>query len=344
MKKFLSFFLAILAISSAFECNIMNNCDMMACSYSELEDSYKNEFYKFISTYNKKYTPEEYDSRYQIFKDNLNFISEHNCKNIMNNRYKLDINDFADKTFEEYKTFLSPTNKNFDNIVHHYSINSQESLDWRSSNNPAELVAVTNVKNQGQCGSCWSFSAAAATEGAWAISGHPLVSLSEQQLVDCSSQNNGCDGGEMDLAFQYIEQYGLCSYSSYPYTAEQGTCQHCKSVASLTGFIDVPSGNETALFEQLQYGPVSVAIEADQSSFQFYSSGVFDGPCGTNLDHGVTLVGYGTDESSNLDYWIVKNSWGDSWGENGYIRLARGQNMCGISLGASRPYYQKSLV
>lgn len=341
MQKFFSFFLAILALSSGFECNIMNHCDLLFCTENDFENSYRTEFYNFIKTYNKKYTTDEYEKRFQIFKNNLNFINEHNCFNNMNYNYRLKINDFADKTFEEYKTILSPVNKKFENVFHHYTINSADSLDWRSSNNPLELVAVTNVKNQGQCGSCWSFSAAAATEGAWAISGHPLVSLSEQQLVDCSTQNNGCDGGEMDLAFQYIEQNGLCSYSSYPYTAQQGTCQHCVPVASLTGYLDIPSGNETALYEQLQYGPVSIAIEADQSSFQFYSSGVFDGPCGTNLDHGVTLVGYGTDGDSGLDYWIVKNSWGSSWGEDGYIRMVRGKNMCGISLGASRPYYQK---
>jgi len=107
----------------------------------------------------------------------------------------------------------------------------------------------------------------------------------------------------------------------------------------LQGYVDISSGNETGLFTELHYGPVSIAIEADQSSFQFYSSGVFTGPCGSNLDHGVTLVGYGTDETTSLDYWIVKNSWGSSWGENGYIRIVRGKNMCGISLMASRPYY-----
>ena len=340
MQKILSLFLITLSVSSAFECNIMNHCDLMICLESELEDSYKYEFSNFIKSYNKKYTSDDYEKRFEIFKNNLNFISEHNCQNIMNYNYRLKINDFGDKTFEEYKSILGKTNKNFDGVVHEYKINSEASLDWRSTNNPARLVAVTSVKNQGQCGSCWSFASAAATEGAWAISENSLVSLSEQQLVDCSSQNNGCNGGDMDLAFQYIEQNGLCTFSSYPYTAEQGTCQHCNPVAKLSGYFDIQSGNESALFEQLGYGPVSIAIEADQSSFQFYSSGVFDGPCGTNLDHGVTLVGYGTDPISDLDYWIVKNSWGDSWGENGYIRMARGKNMCGIALSASRPYVE----
>jgi len=207
------------------------------------------------------------------------------------------------------------------------------SWDWREHN------AVTGVKNQGQCGSCWSFSTTGSTEGAHAIATQNLVSLSEQQLMDCSSSfgNNGCNGGLMDDAFQYIIKNGICSEASYPYTAAQGTCRACTTVATLSSYTDIATGDEASMLPAVGLsGPVSIAIEVDSMAFQFYSGGVFNDPsCGTNLDHGVLIVGYGTD--SGTDYWIVKNSWGASWGESGYIRMIRNQNECGLSNAASYP-------
>jgi KDEL-tailed cysteine endopeptidase len=157
-------------------------------------------------------------------------------------------------------------------------------------------------------------------------------------LVDCSIENGGCNGGNINLAFEYIIKNGICSSLSYPYIGVKQTCNLCNPIFKLNGYIDIPSGNESAIFEQLKFGPVSVAIEADQLYFMFYSSGVFDGPCGNNVNHGVTIVGYGYEPSIDLDYWIVKNSWGLSWGEDGYIRVIRDVNICGIALFASRPY------
>jgi C1A family cysteine protease len=211
------------------------------------------------------------------------------------------------------------------------------SLDWRQKN------AVTPVKNQQQCGSCWSFSSTGSVEGAHAIKTGNLVSLSEQQLVDCSTAqgNQGCNGGLMDQAFQFIiSNGGITSEAQYPYTATgPNTCQtNVTSVATISSFVDVTPGSETALMAAVNLGPVSIAIEADQECFQFYSGGVLSDPsCGTNLDHGVLVVGYGTDATSKQDYWIVKNSWGASWGESGYIRLIRGTNECGIAQEPSYP-------
>jgi C1A family cysteine protease len=185
-----------------------------------------------------------------------------------------------------------------------------------------------------------AFSSTGSIEGAHAIKTGNLVSLSEQQLVDCSGSygNMGCNGGLMDQAFEYvIKSGGLCTEASYPYTASDGTCKtSCERVAKISGYNDVPAGNENSLFTQVQSGPVSIAIEADQEVFQFYSGGVFDSSaCGTRLDHGVLIAGYGT--LSGKNYWIVKNSWGASWGMSGYILMIRGKNECGLALSASRP-------
>merc|ERR1712227_805603 len=160
------------------------------------------------------------------------------------------------------------------------------------------------------------------------------MGLSEQQLVDCSKQNSGYNGGLMDYAFQFYERTSVATEASYPYTATDGSCKSSYTAAipegGVTGYRDISS--ESALLDAVaNTRPISVAIEADQMSFQLYSGGVLTGSCGTNLDHGVLAVGYGT--SSGTDYWKVKNSWGASWGDNGYVLIERGVNKCGIADG-----------
>jgi cathepsin L len=202
--------------------------------------------------------------------------------------------------------------------------------------------AVTPIKDQGQCGSCWAFSATGAIEGAVQISSGSLVSVAEQELVDCAGAqgNQGCNGGLMDYAFDYvISKQGIAKESDYPYTARDGRCKSgLARVSKISAYVDVKAGDEAALMTALNLQPVAIAIEADQACFQFYHSGVLDDKsCGTNLDHGVLLVGYDTDAASGKDYWLVKNSWGTSWADKGYIKFVRGKNQCGLTLAASYP-------
>lgn len=210
-------------------------------------------------------------------------------------------------------------------------------VDW------VERGAVTPIKDQAQCGSCWAFSAVAALEGAYKIATGKLVSLSEQQLVSCDATDDGCSGGLMDRAFDWIDRSGgLCAEAAYKYTSgggDSGTCETtCSPVATLSGHVDVAPGNETALMEAVARRPVSVAIEADRSVFQLYKGGVLsDVSCGDTVDHGVVVVGYGHDEDTGLDYWRIKNSWGTSWGEDGFGRLERGRNICAITTEPSYP-------
>lgn len=223
-----------------------------------------------------------------------------------------------------------------------------DSVDW------VKKGAVTPVKNQGQCGSCWSFSTTGALEGAYFIANGELDSFSEQQLVDCDNRSNGgkdmgCNGGLMDNAFAWIEKNGgLCTEDDYPYnsgnTRTSGTCQTTCQVVSgsdITSIYDVPPNSDEDMMLALSKQPVSIAIQADQQSFQLYKSGVFTGSCGTKLDHGVLAVGYGS--LNGEDYYLVKNSWGTTWGQNGYIMLGRGDEynngngQCGMLMQGSYP-------
>lgn len=195
-------------------------------------------------------------------------------------------------------------------------------------------------------GCCWAFSAVAAMEGVTKLSTDNLISLSEQEVVDCDvdEEDNGCHGGWPSGAFKFIiKNGGLTTETNYPYTETQGTCNIQKATshaAQISGYEDVPANNEAALLMAVANQPVSVAINGGGYAFQLYSNGVFSGPCGFKLDHAVTAVGYGQD-SDGTKYWLVKNSWGESWGENGYIRMERDvgydQGLCGIAMHASYP-------
>jgi C1A family cysteine protease len=308
-----------------------------------------SEFMGFLKQFEKKYESlEALEARFDIFRQNLKEILEHNS--IIGKNFTMGVNQFTDLSPEEFKAdyanglglgvfgvektackTYAPTGK----VV-------PDSWDWR------EHGAVTPVKNQGQCGSCWSFSASGAMEGAWAIKTTDMISISEQQLVDCSKKygNLGCKGGFMDNAFQYAIDNGMCSEESYPYTSgvtkTGGSCVDCKPVVSIKGCSDVPPNNQVALKEAVALiGPISIALDAETKLFQSYKSGVITSEsCGTNLDHGVLIVGYG--EEDGIKYWLVKNSWGASWGDAGYIKISRSESkndagICGIAMQPSFP-------
>jgi C1A family cysteine protease len=290
-------------------------------------------------------------AHYLTFLDNLYLITETNAEHLS---YRLRLNQFADLNSEQFKLMIhGHTGSCYKRDPSRRVINANTagdvganptSIDWRNNNGKNY---VTPVKNQGQCGSCWAFSTTGSLECDSAIAGKPLTSLSEQQLVDCSHAygNLGCDGGTMDAAFKYVKANGgLCSETAYPYKGVGGTCKSstCGTFYDpITGYTDVTTDSEASLTTAVASGCVSVAIEADQTAFQFYSSGILSGTCGTSLDHGVLLVGYGSQSGS--EYWWLKNSWGTSWGEKGYCQLCRNCNKngakgeCGVNEEPSFP-------
>uniref|UniRef100_A0A1I8H017 Cathepsin L n=2 Tax=Macrostomum lignano TaxID=282301 RepID=A0A1I8H017_9PLAT len=306
------------------------------------------EWINFKRTFGKAYANAREDyKRMMIFVRNLFRIEEHNkAADLGLKTYRLGVNPYADLSHEEFRKVMNGYKRPAKNFrrggiayVSPAALTAlPASVDWRDKG------AVTPVKDQGQCGSCWAFSTTGSLEGQHYRKTGKLVSLSEQQLVDCSGSygNQGCNGGLMDSAFKYIKKSGIETESNYPYKAEEESCEFNKTevVANCTGFVDIPVGNEDKLQEAVaNVGPVSVAIDASHPSFQLYKSGVYNEPdCSPeNLDHGVLVVGYGT-SSAGADYWIVKNSWNVHWGEKGFIRMSRNKdNQCGIASSASYP-------
>jgi C1A family cysteine protease len=290
------------------------------------------EFMKFVTEHGKSYgTVAEFQFRSAQFKTRHAEINAFNAD--ANNTHVVGHNEFSDMTFAEMKKRNGYTHVEGKNVVALPETDLQAEIDWRTKG------AVTPVKNQGQCGSCWAFSTTGSVEAAYFLSQGTLKSFSEQQLVDCAGgiyHNNGCNGGLMDYAFQYIEKNPLELEGDYPYTARDGTCHAtaAKGVAHVSGFTDVPANQASQLVAALNNTTVSVAIEADQMAFQSYKSGVITTGCGTQLDHGVLAVGYGT--LNGQAYFLVKNSWGASWGDQGYVRIGQ-NNVCGILQAASYP-------
>jgi C1A family cysteine protease len=301
-------------------------------------DSLLPRFTEWYKTFRIQFRDDaHYETIYNQWLNNDDFISRVNTKNLT---YQLGHNAFSGMSLEEFSaTYLwdsriRVSNGRFydSNTLATTDLSLPTTVDWTKKG------ATTGVKDQGQCGSCWSFSTTGALEGAYYIKTGILESFSEQQLVDCDTLRNGgkdhgCKGGLMDNAFAWINgNGGLCSEAAYPYvsgtTMTGGTCQTtCKTVdnSEIKTFVDVVQNSDNAMMTALAQQPVAIAIEADQREFQLYKSGVFTGACDTNLDHGVLAVGYGA-TSDGVQYYIVKNSWGQSWGSGGYILLGRGIN------------------
>eukprot|EP00928_Gymnodinium_smaydae_P002686 TRINITY_DN10964_c0_g1_i1.p1 TRINITY_DN10964_c0_g1~~TRINITY_DN10964_c0_g1_i1.p1 ORF type:complete len:368 (-),score=84.06 TRINITY_DN10964_c0_g1_i1:66-1121(-) len=302
----------------------------------------EGDFHAFLRSNGKSYPNRSvFLQRLGVFAANVAFIEGFNRRSA--STLRLGVNQFADLTREEFRAaYLSraparaPATGGWrgDGPLHA----EPDSIDWR------EKGAVTAVKDQKDCGSCWAFSAAGAVEGAWFLASGKLLNLSVEELVDCSGGGNrGCGGGEPSAAFDWIARNGLCTEASYPYTAFQDECHNqfrpCEVAARIASHTSVASNNEVALRRAVARQPVSVEIEADTDIFRFYKSGVLrDDGCGLSLDHAVLAVGYGSE--AGQDYWLVKNSWGAAWGDRGYVKLARtnlseSYGECGIAINPS---------
>jgi len=320
----------------------------VACaSAASMSSNVMDEEWKAFKTlHGKVYEAVEDMSRRAIWEKNVKKVATHNIDASNGvHTYTLKMNVFGDWSHEEFLAKMTGFNmtKNMNKASGHKflapsNMKVPKSVDWRNQG------YVTPVKDQGQCGSCWAFSAVASLEGQHFKSSGKLVSLSEQNLVDCSGKfgNQGCNGGLMDQAYSYIKaNKGIDTEESYPYKAVDQKCKFkaANVGATVTGFTDITSGDEDALTAAIaSIGPIAVAIDASHDSFQLYSSGIYNEPdcSSTELDHGVTAVGY--DTSADGDFYIVKNSWAATWGMDGYIQMSRNKdNQCGIATSASYP-------
>ncbi|CAI9099956.1 OLC1v1036859C1 [Oldenlandia corymbosa var. corymbosa] len=310
---------------------------------SDVDDSMIQLYEEWKVKYGREYNDvDEQAYRYKVFQDNVKFIQSFNKQT--DRTYTLGINRFADLTNAEFMSRYAgyKPGKRIDSGAASFRYAEVDSvppkMDWRKQG------VVTRVKDQGNCGSCWAFSAIGAIEGIHKLKTGELVSLSEQELVDCDvkGENKGCNGGEMQAAFDFImKKGGIASEENYPYVGEDDLCATSKTkqiAASIGGYEELPVNDESALMKAVANQPVSMAMEASYE-FQFYEKGVFNGPCGTELNHGVLAVGYG--ETNGTKYWLVKNSWSADWGDKGYFFIERDikkkGGRCGIAMDNSYP-------
>lgn len=320
--------------------SLMNNNSSHVYNSTNIPNSGMSLLFKnYVETYNKIYSHSEYEYRYEIFTNNYNYIIDQNNKV----NYTLGINNFTDFSREEFKKYYlsgisSYSRDRLTNFLYHNTSNNTlpSSIDWRAAG------IVTNVKDQGQCGSCWAFSTTGTVEGQHALAYDNLISLSEQNLVDCSTRNYGCGGGWPTIAMDYIRQNGVDTERSYSYIANDEPCKFNKTnVGSyLNNVVMIPGGNMTSLYSAIGLvGPISIAIDAEDD-FQFYKSGIYSSSLCSNdrysLNHAVLAVGYSN--FNNTNFIIVKNSWGSDWGMDGYIYMSTEiDNMCGMATNASYP-------
>lgn len=303
---------------------------------AQSSDVYKKEFETFKERFNKHYESSEDEKiHFEAFKANYDLIETHRSKNAS---YSLEINALSDLTQEEFAR-LHQSYKKLDDSENYTMLGEHQysgddlpsSVDWR------DFGAASHVKDQKNCGGCWAFSSNAAVEGAWYIATNKKqsLSLSDQQIIDCTPfPAEQCSGGNPAYAFAYMQEHAVCTVASYAFASNQGQRHSCQTSCTeaipqggVIGARSVPSGNAQTLMEAVSQQPVAVAIKASRA-LSSYHSGVFDN-CGTSLDHSVLLVGYGTEDGK--DYWLIQNSWGESWGQGGFGKLLRSaDDVCGV--------------
>lgn len=295
-------------------------------------------FNNFISKYGRNFaSQEEYNMRKQIFSSTLKKIEEHNAKNLS---WTFGINEFSDWTDEEYSRLLGL--KNFRNANSNLPVitlpkaNDYETIDWRNRDDGY----VGPVLNQGKCGSCWAFSAAQALASSYYRVNKEVVDVSRSHAVDCDKFSHGCNGGLQENAFVHWMRFGAIKEENYPY---QPLDRECQEIAIGSDLPELPTAfrvdvGDSLLYDALVHQPVSISIRAENDAFRHYAGGVIDGPdCGYEIDHAVLLAGYLADDNA----WLVKNSWGPAWGEQGYVRIKRrgGHGICGINQQNSIPVF-----
>ncbi|XP_059494434.1 procathepsin L-like [Stegostoma tigrinum] len=327
---------------------------------SRLDEDWEN----WKSQHEKQYTEDEENYKRMVWEDNMRYIEQHNLEYSMGKHtFTVGMNEYGDLTTEEFNEIMNgffqaeadnsteehvdegdDFNEDVDDLESNEIEEGDDDLklrvvDWRKKG------LVTQVKSQGPCGSCWAFSATGAIEGQWAKVCGRLISLSEQNLLDCDTTSHGCRGGYKKLAFQYVRRNGIESEKTYPYTAQQGSCKFQKSniVAKVARYRNIPRGERCLARASRKIGPIAVSLNARPKTFHFYKQGVYADPsCTQRRGHAVLLVGYGRERGMN--YWLVKNSWGTEWGEEGYIKIAKDKgNLCGIANYAVYPTVKRRM-